>query len=86
MKLYKLSKNRDYPNIDKLWGDQWDICEGFVICAETGPDARQIAADQSTGCEIKSVWLNAEYVTCEWIGQARDDMQPGILLTSFKAG
>lgn len=81
MNLYLLRMNTTHPQIQ-----EYDICLGFVICAETGPDAREIAAQSGDGDEDKLLWHDASVTDCTLIGVASDDVPVGIVLIDFKAG
>jgi len=34
----------------------------------------------------RGVWVNLDYVKAEYIGEAKEGLKPGVLLSSFKTG
>jgi hypothetical protein len=62
----------------------YDQCRGFVIAAQSVPEARLIAA-RTKGCEHAAVWFDPA-TPCTHIGVALAGTAPGVVLTSFRAG
>jgi len=62
----------------------YDQCRGFVIAAQSVPEARLIAA-RTKGTEHAAVWFDPS-TPCTHIGTAREGIAPGVVLTSFRAG
>lgn len=81
MKLFLLERREGYEA-------EYDENEGFVIAAETHSEARKIAANSigSRHVEEPITWLNAERSKITCIGSANLNVEPGIVLTDFKAG
>ena len=80
MKLYLLSQNEN---------DGYDTYDSCVVCAENAEDAVTIAPD---GDKYKEggVWCDwaqtADNVICAEIGEANENQERGVIVSSFNAG
>jgi hypothetical protein len=73
MKLYYISqtKNRGYGTFDSA-----------VVCAPDETTARNINPNGNS----YSSWCYPEYVEVEYLGEAKEDMEMGVICSSFNAG
>lgn len=80
MKLFRISQTQN---------DDYDTFDSAIVCAESEDDARTIHPglgkfecyqDSLTWCD------SPEHVTVEYIGEAREDMERGVVLASFNYG
>jgi hypothetical protein len=76
----------------KLWlisqttNNDYDTYDSAVVCAETEEAARGIHPSGS-GWEYSSgSWVSEDKVTVRLIGEATEDIPPGVVLASFNAG
>lgn len=76
MRLYKLSQsvNNDY--------DTYDSC---IVAAENTEEARNIHPGAYLHWEMYC-WCSVENVQVEYIGEAREGIERGVILASFNAG
>lgn len=81
------------PNNDNPWEPWCDKSFGFVVCAESEEEARQLAhanaGDENRGeflggktADTKSPWLDAKYSTCAELTPAHEK---GIVLQDFNS-
>ncbi len=82
MKLFKISQdvNNDYDTFDSA-----------IVAAETEEDARNIRprGDERYPMEDWEVdydWARPEDVKVEYIGEAKEGTEKGVILSSFNAG
>lgn len=81
VKLWKISQDNN---------EDYDTYDSAVVCAETAFDAQMM--HPSTGDDIKptigfSTWVsNPSDVTCEYLGEAKEGMQKGVICASFNQG
>ena len=77
MKLWKLSQkaNSDYDTYDSA-----------IVAAETMNNAQMIEVGGPSGADVYGSWTKPEYVTVEYIGEAKEGTPEGIILSSFNAG
>jgi len=81
MKIYKLvqDKNGGY--------DTYDSC---IVVAEDEEEAKKFHADGTYDYTISDSswegWASAEYVKAEYIGEAKENIKKGVILSSFNAG
>jgi len=80
----------------KLWlisqdtNNGYDTYDSAVVAADTEPEAKMM--HPSDGRDINkpepwSCWVDEpEQVACEYIGEAKDGMQKGVICASFNAG
>ena len=63
---------------------RYDVCDGFMVRAETEQQAREIAKEATAGESWdENPWLNPALTSCE---QVFIDGEPGIVMSSFRAG
>jgi len=62
----------------------WDEYDGFVVCAASPQQARQVA--NAACADEGGVWGNAKLVSCRKIGCASKNTKVGIVLGSYNAG
>jgi len=80
MKLWKISQDKN---------NDWDTYDSAVVAAQTEAEAKMM--HPSTGEAIKdeysSSWVGSpDDVTCEYIGEAKDETEKGVVFASFNAG
>ena len=63
----------------------YDAYHGFVVCAETEGEAREIASG-NPGDEGADSWTDIAITSCEDIGIANDSTSTGIVLADMRAG
>lgn len=82
MKIYQLfSKDDDSDGEKNPWRRTYDCAYGFVVCAESEEQARQLAASYC-GDEKAEAWLDSGFSTCEEV----NPLKPCIILRDFHAG
>jgi hypothetical protein len=85
MKLYRISQTEN---------EDWDTYDSAVVCAPDEETARNISP---SGCVMQDkdwrvsiydqVWCSSpDKVTVEYLGEAADNIQQGVILASFNAG
>lgn len=81
MKLWRISQSAN-PG--------YDTYDSAVVAAETEQQARETEPSRWDEEEVyptcTTSWCAPEYVTAEYIGEAKPDTRPGVILASFNAG
>lgn len=82
MKLYKISQNEN---------NDYDTYSNAVVCAENEEKAQMIhpgyGDDNWDGKKTKyDTWTDSKNVKVEYIGEAKSDLEKGIVCASFHAG
>ena len=93
MKIYKISQTVD---------NGYDTYDGAIVAAETEEEARRISPDNWYVVnendmfvrkssllypkEYISSWCKVEDVKVEYIGEAKEGIEKGVILSSFNAG
>lgn len=85
-KLWLITPKKNLPDArGNPWWMNYDMYHGFVICAASEQEAREIASDN--GSDEKraqpDAWLNAEYSDC--VELVADD-RTGIVISDYHAG
>jgi hypothetical protein len=82
--LWQLAKRIEFEwsRPDNPWKSAYDVCEGFVVRAESEGKARQYASEQA-GDEGKDAWLDAKFSHCEQLEHFGSE---GVILRDFRAG
>lgn len=79
MKIYKIwqTVNNDY-----------DTYDGFVVYANNEDEAKQIQPlNIENDIHYRTDWVNkVEDIQIEYLGEAKEDADVGIILSSFNAG
>ena len=90
-RLWLLRPVDGLPDKDNPWEPWYDKSFGFVICADSEEEARQLAhanaGDENRGefleretADTKAPWLNAKYSTCAELTPAHEK---GVVLQDF---
>ena len=78
MKLYLI-----YTNVNNRFG----AYSRAVVAAENEEDARRTHPDGSSTVLLKtdymSPWVSLDHVRADYLGEARPDTQPGVILASY---
>jgi len=74
MKLYKI-----WQEINK----GYDTYDSAVVCAESEEEARKIPPDDISYLEM---WADFSDVMVEYIGEAKEGLEKGVIVASFNAG
>ena len=87
MHLYKISQSVN---------NNYDTYDSAIVAAASEDDARSIHPDgdfhpQPTGVDVTEEsdtyeWCIQKYVNVEYIGEARSNIERGVILSSFIAG
>jgi len=84
MKIYKISQRQN---------NDYDTYDSAVVIAENEDQARNINPDKDNDLFIKDwsnmcwTWCNGpKHVTVEYIGEAKEGSEVGIVCASFNAG
>lgn len=79
MKLFKISQTEN---------DDYDTYDSAIVAALSEDDARLIRPSETYDwTDHYSPWCSSpEKVTVEYIGEAREGMEAGVVLASFNAG
>lgn len=93
MKLFKITQDRN---------NNYDTYSDAIVCAESEEDAKITSPNEyfkwhnnawffqySDGTENESMddsWTLPKYVKVEYIGEAKDGLEKGIVCSSFHAG
>lgn len=73
----------------------YDCYDSCIVCAENEEEAKRInpmggvipESDSDEKATFLGYWASsAEHVSCEFIGIASDDVEKGIVLSSYNAG
>jgi len=84
MKLFKIERNNEVD---------WDEFDGAVVCAIDEEDARSIhpngygdAVPKTKKDETYSSWVIQDDVILTYLGEAKEGLKRGVILSSFNAG
>ena len=79
MKLFKISQ-------DKNCG--YETYDSAVVAAENDEEARLLHPGDRNwdGTDNSGTWCNAKDVKVKYLGEAKDDTYPGVIVASFNAG
>jgi len=74
--------------ISQTENNDWDTWDAVVVCAESEDAARLIHPNhcREWGDSFSGWCSSPDLVTVEYIGEASDDLLPGVVLGSFNAG
>lgn len=78
----------------KLWRDTpkgWDYFDSCIVAALNEEEAKTIkpkpsGADEMEDWEKWKWWVPVEEVKCEYIGEAAEGIERGVVLASYNAG
>ncbi len=83
MKIYKISQTEN---------DDWDTYDSAVVYAENEEEAKKIHPAGYHDEEVTNVsekyssWTTLDNVVAEYIGEAKDGVEKGVIVGSFNAG
>lgn len=82
MKLWRISQSAN---------SNWDTYDSAIVAAEDELGARDIHPsgkwdERDNGVFYNSDWTDKENVKVEYIGEAKDGTNSGVILASFNAG
>ena len=72
MKLWKISQDKN---------SEYDTYDSAIVAAVDEESARKTKVS-----EDEYAWAAPEFVTVDYIGEAKEDTEPGVILASFNAG
>lgn len=85
MKLWLLRPSKDRPRDSWEWESQYDNACGFVVCAATEEQARQIA-DKNSGDETSErerPWLDPAMTSCTPL---RAGSKAALIIRDYRSG
>ncbi len=74
--MWKISQN---------FNDDYGTYDSAIVAAETEEDARNTDMEEEHS-KFYNVWAAPEHVEVEYIGEAKEGTEAGIILASFNAG
>lgn len=78
MKLYRISQTEN---------SEYDTYDAAVVVAATEEQARATLPDGGPFyCRREDVWADAKFVTVEYLGEAKDGLEAGVVVASYHAG